>query len=788
MGYSFKWILEHISQSFQTGSYSLTAGSASYASTASYVTGSIFTSTNPALSASYALSSSNATTASFITASNVYGPYGSSSILSASYALTASYAMNGGGGGGTPGGANTTIQFNSGGFFSGSSNFTFMSSSNSVILTGSMYVSGAISASFGANTVGFYGTSSWAVSASWAPLQNNISGSDQYLARFSGSNGIETGSIYNDRIAKSINSGELNTMSLSYPISHSHIFGYNNHIDVNGFSGRYSTSSLLAGQFNVVFGADTSTTLNKLTSAVGNYDHIQNLYASSAPRVVFSGWEASTKTLYAPISGDVENILSAGRMSIIVVVNKSTNAAFIGYGISYPVGPLPAPNKVSVRDNNFETWGGNRYDGRGIYVSNIKTVNPGFESTNYTNSEIVVFVIDGSTNGYYDTFANHAQNIGTSAHGVGTHAEGYYTQTRGYYTHAQNNESIAAGSGSTASGHKTAASGKSSNANNVFTAAGPSWYIDKTSIFRSSKTYHDYFYDYDTLSIGSGGSGTYDNIITYFNSDKSAQFADSLYAAGYVDHTSALKCIVQVPAVDYIGIVEIFASTIGGIKRPVTFSDILPDTIGRPTTDDLDDYVIIVTALEDGTFMNTYNEKGGGPGYGSFAQGVETISTGTGSFAGGRRVRSYGNTSFGYGQNIEVVHNNTVFIGYAADGNTQSSVANNSFHVAFDSTANLFVTKSFVGVNTTTQPTSFNGLRVANDLLVDQDATITRNLKVTGSTYLGNDTTDRVAITGSLGISGSSTIAPLIITATTTPPAVAGGIYFDGTDFYLGFP
>lgn len=36
-------------------------------------------------------------------------------------------------------------------------------------LSGSLDVSGSVSASLGANTVGFYGTSSWAVSASWAP-------------------------------------------------------------------------------------------------------------------------------------------------------------------------------------------------------------------------------------------------------------------------------------------------------------------------------------------------------------------------------------------------------------------------------------------------------------------------------------------------------------------------------------------------------------------------------------------------------------------------------------------
>ena len=83
---------------------------------------------------------------------------------------TASSAI-GGGGSGTPtppGGTNTQIQFNSGSTFSGSANLKFDYTANTLTLTGSMFVSGAISASFGPNTVGFYGTASWAQSASQA--------------------------------------------------------------------------------------------------------------------------------------------------------------------------------------------------------------------------------------------------------------------------------------------------------------------------------------------------------------------------------------------------------------------------------------------------------------------------------------------------------------------------------------------------------------------------------------------------------------------------------------------
>lgn len=85
-----------------TGNANISSGiTGSLFGTASYVTGSIFTSINPA--------------------------------LSASYALTASYALNSSGTG-TPGGANTTIQFNDSGIFSGSSNFIFGKSTNTVSL------------------------------------------------------------------------------------------------------------------------------------------------------------------------------------------------------------------------------------------------------------------------------------------------------------------------------------------------------------------------------------------------------------------------------------------------------------------------------------------------------------------------------------------------------------------------------------------------------------------------------------------------------------------------------
>ena len=77
-----------------SSSYALTASYVQNAQTASYVLNAVSTSyATTALSASFASTASyvvTAQTASFVTASNVYGPFGSNSVL------TASYALNGG--------------------------------------------------------------------------------------------------------------------------------------------------------------------------------------------------------------------------------------------------------------------------------------------------------------------------------------------------------------------------------------------------------------------------------------------------------------------------------------------------------------------------------------------------------------------------------------------------------------------------------------------------------------------------------------------------------------------
>ena len=124
-----------------------------------------------------------------------------STALTSSYALTASYALNGGGGGSVDTSSLvTTSSFNS-----------FTSSYNTGSFTGSF---------IGTHTGSLFGTSSWAISASWAPVQVSAS----YALTSSYSN---------------------NSTSASYALTASYLSGY-----VSPFP--YTGSAIISGSLTVV--------------------------------------------------------------------------------------------------------------------------------------------------------------------------------------------------------------------------------------------------------------------------------------------------------------------------------------------------------------------------------------------------------------------------------------------------------------------------------------------------------------------------------------------------------
>jgi cytoskeletal protein CcmA (bactofilin family) len=162
----------------QTASYVLNAVSASFASTASFV--------QNAVSASFASTASlarNALTASFVTASNVFGPFGSNSVISSSFASTASFVQNAVSASfaATASSADnftvrgtltaqtiiTQVITSSTDFVTGSSRFGTLLS-NTHQFTGSVTITGSLNVTGAGITGSLFGTSSWAVSASQA--------------------------------------------------------------------------------------------------------------------------------------------------------------------------------------------------------------------------------------------------------------------------------------------------------------------------------------------------------------------------------------------------------------------------------------------------------------------------------------------------------------------------------------------------------------------------------------------------------------------------------------------
>jgi len=584
---------------------------------------------------------------------------------------------------------------------------------------------------------------------------NNIFGTDQYLARFSGSNAVETGSLFNYRYLKTLLAGNQ-ISSFDTDVSGSALFGSGSKVYRNTFNSVKAANVHTFGRFNTSIGSDAGVAMNFATSNVGSYDLVQNLLSSTAPRVHFSCYDKGSKTLYAPFSGDIEYLASLNRLNYAFIANLDISGSVqdiirvVGVYYNPGLGTL-----YNITNTDFvDATGGGKYNGIGLSYSQEEIIY-GTAFNDISRGNIVCFFIEGGPDGFFPVNSNHAQNIGTSAHGFGTHAEGYYSQTRGEYTHAQNISTIAAGSGSSASGYKSAAAGRYNNANNIFTSAGSTYLVDKKTIKKSNRNVNNFYYDYVADTVDISAIAGHDCHMTYIDDNELGSIFNS---NGFNTKDTALKCIVQIPDLDYIGIVELFAKefTPGStVYKVITLLDILPDTISA-TSPSVD---IFITPINTGTFFEIKNDTfGGGPGQGAFAMGVRTISTGVGSFVGGIDSYVYGSSSFGYGRDLTINSYKSGFL----FGNSSTLATDHTFAIKFNGTNNLIVTGGFVGINTATAPVqNFNGLRVVDNLSVSRDASIGEDLFVTGSTFLGNDLSDITNITGSLFVSNSFSLIGL---------------------------
>jgi len=249
-------ILSAISQS-NFVAYDSASGTFSYASTGSFT----------------------AATASFITASNVYGPYGSNSILSASFAVTAAFANN------VPATASYALQALSASYASNAdlldgkdSSIFATTSSNSFNgnqnITGSVNISGSVTAT--GFTGPLTGTASYANNASTA---DNASTASFVLNAVSSSfaTNASTASFVLNAVSSSFATNAstasfvLNAVSSSFATNASTAS-----FVLNAVSASFATSALsasyagVAGNANSISNAITNNTNNFLLTALGS--------------------------------------------------------------------------------------------------------------------------------------------------------------------------------------------------------------------------------------------------------------------------------------------------------------------------------------------------------------------------------------------------------------------------------------------------------------------------------------------------------------------------------------
>lgn len=166
-----------VSASSFTGSLFGTASWATQASTASFLPVGTYN-----ITSSWA---NQSVTASYVTASNVYGPFGSDSVISSSYALTASYAMNGGGGGSGAGFPFTGSAVITGSLIvTGSATFT-----DSIVIDATLVTSSLVNTGVGNTTISTQATGSYrAMFAKYTIFNAGNSRAGEFMAAWNAGN------------------------------------------------------------------------------------------------------------------------------------------------------------------------------------------------------------------------------------------------------------------------------------------------------------------------------------------------------------------------------------------------------------------------------------------------------------------------------------------------------------------------------------------------------------------------------------------------------------------------
>jgi len=288
------------------------------------------------------------------------------------------------GGGGIPGGADTQIQFNNAGVFDGEPEFTFNPLTNIVTLTGSMLVSGAISSSFGPNTVGFFGTASWAVSASKAISSSYalsasyaLSSSRAVTASYALTASVAVSSSYASASPNFANTNLVFTDDRNHSTNGYHYFIYNRLLGgggTNPFDG-FAVSGgfyFFDGDSNALGVAQSSTNTYKyieITTQSINLGFtadpsVTNTYIFTNPLAYFSSSLNVTKSVYFP------GLTTQPQLNVVIVDTASgqlyyTASSAIGGGGAASVAILNEGSQITPTVTSIDFVGG------GVNATNV---------------------------------------------------------------------------------------------------------------------------------------------------------------------------------------------------------------------------------------------------------------------------------------------------------------------------------------------------------------------------------------------------------------------------------
>lgn len=363
---------------------------------------------------------------------------------------------------------------------SGSSSGLYLKN-DGILLSGSVVVSGSLNAT--SITASLQGTSSFAISASWAPNLGGIPGGSDTQIQFNSGSAFEGDADFTyDYVSSSLAQGNSVTATGQY----SHAEGQ--YTFATGIASHAEGSDTIAiGDHSNAKGYYTRTgTYNAYSASI-----IQGIVTMSAEYGDITGDFPEEGVLYFRSIDYVEGFSDTISQSYYDVVNGNTILEL--YNTNHVVTTYPAYVGLATAINaGVLDWAGNQtIAATGAHAAGAQNValGPYSHVEGRHNNAIGTFshaeggetraIGDGSHSEGTGTKAigpsSHAEGGGTKAIGEASHAEGTVTQAIGRWSHAEGISSTAIGQGSHAEGGGTITIGFCSHTEGQQTIASGSY-------------------------------------------------------------------------------------------------------------------------------------------------------------------------------------------------------------------------------------------------------------------------------------------------------------------------